>query len=75
MKMKKYCIVYEKSKDGYSAYVPDLPGCTSAGSRRGEIEANIIEAINPYMDVLKKDGQDLPEPTSYGETLVLNEVA
>tara|TARA_R110002033_G_scaffold43818_3_gene86055 strand:+ start:583 stop:750 length:168 start_codon:yes stop_codon:yes gene_type:complete len=25
--MTEYRIVYEKSKDGYSAYVPDLPGC------------------------------------------------
>ena len=46
---------YEKSKDGYSAYVPDLPGCTSAGSSREEIKSNIIEAINLYIEVLKDD--------------------
>ena len=72
--MKKYLVVYEKSRDGYSAYVPDLPGCTSAGSSREEIESNIIEAINLYIEVLKDDGQEIPEPTSYGETLVISEV-
>lgn len=72
--MRKYLVVYEKSKDGYSAYVPDLPGCTSAGSNREEIETNIVEAIKLYIDTLKEDGQELPDPTSYGETLVLNEV-
>jgi predicted RNase H-like HicB family nuclease len=72
--MRKYLVVYEKSKDGYSAYVPDLPGCTSAGSTREEIEMNILEAINLYIEVLKKDGQKIPESTSFGENLVLSEV-
>ena len=72
--MRKYLVVYEKSKDGYSAYVPDLPGCTSAGGSREEIEVNIIDAINLYIETLKEDGQEIPKPVSYGENLVLNEV-
>ena len=44
--MKKYLVIYEKSKDGFSAYLPDLPGCTSAGGSREEIEENIVEAIS-----------------------------
>ncbi|MEM6844162.1 MAG: hypothetical protein AAF944_15355 [Bacteroidota bacterium] len=32
-----------------------MPGCTSAGSDREEIEKNIIEAINLYIEVLKED--------------------
>lgn len=72
--MRKYLVAYEKSKDGYSAYVPDLPGCTSAESTREEIEMNILEAINLYIEVLKEDGQKIPESTSFGENLVLSEV-
>ena len=30
----KYNIIYEKSESGYSVYVPDLPGCTSAETNR-----------------------------------------
>lgn len=52
--MRKYLIVYEKSKDGYSAYVPDLAGCTSAGATREEVESNIIEAINLYIETLEE---------------------
>lgn len=52
--MRKYLIVYEKSKDSYSAYVPDLAGCTSAGATREEVETNIIEAINLYIETLKE---------------------
>ena len=35
--MTKYLIIYEKGKDGHSAYVPDLPGCTTAGADKKEI--------------------------------------
>ena len=52
--MRKYLVVYEKSKDGYSAYVPDLPGCTSAGENREEIEKNIVEAIRLHLEVMEE---------------------
>ena len=26
----KYAVIYEKTPTGYSAYVPDLPGCVAA---------------------------------------------
>ena len=29
--MKRYIVVIEKTKDGYGAHVPDLPGCVAAG--------------------------------------------
>jgi len=27
----RYAVIYEKTDTGYSAYVPDLPGCIAAG--------------------------------------------
>ena len=69
--MKKYLVIYEKSADGYSAYVPDLPGCTSAGSDRDEIEANIVEAIKLHLDVMEDEGLPIPESTSDSQMLVL----
>ncbi len=62
--MKKYLVIYERSKDGYSAYVPDLPGCTTAASNRKEAEINMVEAIKLYLDELKEDGSSAPEPAS-----------
>ena len=50
----KYNIIYEKSESGYSAYVPDMPGCTSAGADRAEIEKNILEAIELHLSVMKE---------------------
>ena len=69
--MRKYLVIYEKSADGYSAYVPDLPGCTSAGSSREEIEANIIEAITLHLQVMEQEGLPIPDPSSDSQMLVL----
>lgn len=69
--MRKYLVIYEKCADGYSAYVPDLQGCTSAGSSREEIEANIIEAITLHLQVMEKEGLPIPEPLSDSQMLVI----
>lgn len=68
--MKKYLVIYEKTKDGYSAYVPDLPGCTSAGRDRKEIEENIIEAIQLHLEVMKDEGLKIPLSKSDSQMLV-----
>lgn len=41
----KYRIKIEKTANGYSAYVPDLPGCVAAAETREEAERLIGEAI------------------------------
>ena len=54
--MEEYKIIYEKSKDGYSAYVPDLPGCISvAGADLKEVKINIREAIELRLEILNKN--------------------
>ncbi len=32
--MIKYLVVFEKTETGYSAYVPDLPGCIATGKTK-----------------------------------------
>ena len=61
--MKKYLVVFEKTKTGYSAFVPDLPGCISTGRTRKDIEKNIQEAIEFHVEGLKLDGEKIPEPS------------
>ena len=63
--MKKYLIIVEKTSTGYSAYSPDLPGCGSTGDTRDEVERNIRDAIEFHIEGLKREGFDVPEPTSY----------
>jgi predicted RNase H-like HicB family nuclease len=70
--MYKYLVIYEKGPDGYSAYVPDLPGCTSAGVDRSEVEKNIIEAIKLHIEVMIDEGIPIPEPSSDSQMLVFS---
>ena len=65
--MQKYLVIFEKAKDNYSAYSPDLPGCIATSKTRKETEKNIKEAINFHLDGFKKDGLLLPEPSSFTE--------
>ena len=61
--MKEYVVIFEWAGSNYSAYVPDLPGCISTGKNLEEIERNIQEAIELYIDTLREDGQPIPEPS------------
>jgi len=63
--MKKYLIVIEPTKTGFSAYSPDLPGCVSSGRTREEVEQNMREAIAFHLNGLSEEGQDVPEPQTY----------
>ena len=63
--MKKYLIVIEETKTGYSAYSPDLPGCVATGKTRKEVEQAMREVINFHLEGLRKEGYSVPEPHSY----------
>ncbi|OLD61611.1 MAG: hypothetical protein AUI53_05085 [Acidobacteria bacterium 13_1_40CM_2_60_7] len=63
--MKRYLIVIEPTETGCSAYSPDLPGCVSSGSTRGETEKNMREAIAFHIEGLKQEGYPVPEPHTY----------
>jgi predicted RNase H-like HicB family nuclease len=63
----RYAIVIEKVGTGYSAYVPDLPGCIATGVSVAEVENEIRLAIRFHIDGLKEDGLPIPAPTSIAE--------
>ena len=60
----KYAVLFEKTETGYSAYVPDLPGCIACGDSLEETEHLIKEAIELYIEALQESGQSVPEPTT-----------
>jgi len=45
----KYKIGLRRTKGGYSAWVPGLPGCWSEGATRKESIENIQVAIQEYL--------------------------
>jgi predicted RNase H-like HicB family nuclease len=61
----KYIYVIEKAADGsYSAYVPDLPGCTTSGETADEVRRNIKDAVDSYIDSLREHNEPVPAPTT-----------
>lgn len=60
----RYTVIYEKTSTGYSAYVPDLPGCVSAGATLDQTIELIREAIQVHLDGLREDGEPIPSPTT-----------
>jgi predicted RNase H-like HicB family nuclease len=66
----KYVYVIEKADDGsYSAYVPDLPGCTTSGDTADEIRANIKDAVASYIDSLREHKEPIPPPQSIADVV------
>ena len=63
----KYLIVYERTGSGYSAYLPDLPGCVATGRTRKEVEKRIREAVEMHIEGLREDGQEPARPASFAE--------
>ena len=60
----QYVVVIEKSDNGYSAYVPDLPGCVAAAATKGETEKLIRDAIQFHLEAMRDDDEVITEPTS-----------
>jgi predicted RNase H-like HicB family nuclease len=65
--MRKYTVFIEPTPSGYSAYVPDLPGCIAAGSTLEETRQLIKEAIEFHIEGMRMNGEVVPEPTSLVE--------
>ena len=58
----QYAVVIERTGNGYSAYVPDLPGCVAAGDTLEEAESLIREAVAYHVAMLREHGDPVPEP-------------
>ena len=58
----RYAVVIEQGLLGFSAYVPDLPGCVAAGSTRSEVLHLIRAAIEGHVERLLSDGRPIPAP-------------
>jgi predicted RNase H-like HicB family nuclease len=62
--MTQYLVVIEQSTQGFGAYVPDLPGCVTAGASQDEVLQLIREAIEMHIEAMLKDGEAVPAPAS-----------
>lgn len=58
---KSYVYVIERADDGkYWAYLPDLPGCTTTADSPEQVEQQLHEAVELYLNYFTERG--LPPP-------------
>ncbi len=68
--MKKYLVIFEKTKTGYSCYVPDLNGCIATGKTKAIAEKNIFAAIKFHLEGLEEEGMKIPVAKTESEMMV-----
>ncbi|MEM8674968.1 MAG: type II toxin-antitoxin system HicB family antitoxin [Cyanobacteria bacterium P01_G01_bin.67] len=51
----KLNIIIEEDEDSFYAYCPELKGCQSQGDTLEEVQTNITEAIELYLETLSKN--------------------
>lgn len=54
----KYKVALHQSEEGFSIWVPGLPGCVSQGVTEEEALTNIAVAIREYLDVVMEQIED-----------------
>ena len=68
----KYRIVIEQDEDGiFIIKCPALPGCSSQGKTRTDAIKNIKDAIEGYIESLKKHNEPVP-PSINEETVEIH---
>ena len=59
MTQLRYTVSLLRTDDGFSVWVPGLPGCASQGHTEAEALDNIREAIDEYLSVADDGAVDL----------------
>jgi predicted RNase H-like HicB family nuclease len=68
----KYVVLFEKTATGYSAHLPDLPGCVAAGATLEETQQLIREAVEMHLEAMREDGQHIPEPSTITDYITVS---
>ena len=63
----RYRIVLTPEEDGWSATVPDLPGCIAAGDTISETLELLEDARRSWLEASLLHGLNIPEPGDYAE--------
>jgi predicted RNase H-like HicB family nuclease len=61
--MTTYAVFIEPTPTGYSAHVPDLPGCIAAAATKEETLDLMRGAIRMHLHAMREDGDPIPEPS------------
>jgi predicted RNase H-like HicB family nuclease len=59
-----YAVIYAKTRTGYSAHIPDLPGCIATGQTLEQTKRRMTEAVALHIQGMQEDGDPIPQPTT-----------
>lgn len=65
--MTRYTVLFAPTGTGYSAHVPDLPGCIAAATTLEKTRELIREAIEFHLEGMRLHGETIPPPTTRSE--------
>jgi predicted RNase H-like HicB family nuclease len=58
----RYLVMIHRTDTGYSADVPDLPGCIAAAKTLKGVQRLMAEAIELHLDLMRQSGGAIPAP-------------
>lgn len=67
MTNKGYAAIFEKTRTGYGAHIPDLPGCVAGGRTLRHARRLLSSAIAIHLEGMREDGDVIPEATTVVE--------
>lgn len=71
----EYAVIYAKTNTGYSAHVPDLPGCIATGRTLAVTRRRMREALALHLKGMREDGPRIPRPTTLTEQVDVGDAA
>jgi predicted RNase H-like HicB family nuclease len=63
----RYAVLYAPTATGYSAHVPDPPGCVGAATTIEETRLLMKEAIEGHLECMREFGHAIPQPATVAE--------
>ena len=57
-------LIVDTEEGGYTAALPELPGCLTCGKTMNEALANLKDAKKAWLSAALEDGYPIPEPAS-----------
>ena len=64
-----FLVVYEKGRDNWGAYAPDLPGYAAVAETLEKLRELVREGIPFHIEGLRLAGADIPEPAAFTEVI------
>jgi len=67
--------IHKEKQSCFGVSFPDFPGCISAGDTYEEAYSQAVEALRMHVDLMRDDGDEIPEPSALDAVLSAPDLA